>query len=367
MITGIGDQDVEFAFGPLLRDVFLKHWNDDKKHSILSAKFRLYYLLRPFIPIPLRQLLQRSRNKGIENAKDWYFPKDFVQDFTSALKKLTSNDSVIHPWPRPYNFAISLTHDVETSEGQKLVDKLAAMEESLGLRSAWYFIPYKYKIDHGLLKDLRSRGHEIGVHGYNHDGRLFTSKAIFDYRTRYINQSASELNSAGFRAPMVHRNLDWMQQLEFDYDASCFDIDPYQAMPGGVGGMWPFIVGKLVELPYTLPQDHTLLVSLGETTPKIWIEKLQYVRKFSAMAMLITHPDYLDTPQRFGIYQEFCEYLRALSDAWFANPDEISKWWRERYQSAVVNDQGGLANGIKGPASERARVVSFDSLFYSDN
>ena len=354
---------LRFAFDGALENVLAKHFHRDMESATLSAKFKLYYLLRPFIPIPLRQLLQRSRNRSLDIDNDWYIPRDFLTDFQAAIRSVDAATNVIHPWPNGKRFAITLTHDIETADGQNLVSDIAAMEEKLGLRSAWYFIPYKYKLDHGLINDLKARGHEVGIHGYNHDGRLFTSRTIFNYRTSYINRAAKELGSSGFRAPMVHRNLDWMQQLEFDYDASCFDIDPFQAMPGGVGGVWPFIVGRFVELPYTLPQDHTLLITFGETTPRIWIRKLGLLQKLSGMAMMVTHPDYLDIASRLNVYQQFCEHVVQQPNGWQCLPSDVSTWWRRRSDSKVVMDATSGEHSIKGPASGDGRVIELASLF----
>lgn len=85
------------------------------------------------------------------------------------------------------------------------------------------------------LNIIRDAGHEIGIHGYNHDGKLYFSKEIFDYRVKYINEAIEKYGAVGFRSPMVHRNLEWLQQLNIEYDASCFDYDPYQPfLPLGI-------------------------------------------------------------------------------------------------------------------------------------
>ncbi len=348
-----------FAFdgdvGEVLRDYFFR----DAAQAKLSAKFKLYYKLRPFIPIPLRQFLQRERNQGIDAPVDWYLPIQFVEAFRQAV--LNSDvQQVIHPWPDDYQMSAVLTHDVETKMGVALVDRLAAIEEKYGLRSAWNFIPYKYNVDPGLLRDLKDRGHEIGVHGYNHDGRLFESRRTFDRRTGPINQALATYGSTGFRAPMVHRNLNWLQSLNVDYDASCFDIDPFQAMPGGIGSVWPFIAGKFVELPYTLPQDHTLLISLGETTSRIWEDKLAYLRTLAGMAMLVTHPDYLDIPQRLGVYESFLEHLKSQTDCWHVLPVEIAKWWRQR--DSLEIDRTDNISVLVGPMAEKAKLIKLRDL-----
>lgn len=343
------------AVGELLQD----HCDRDALQARLTAKFRMYYRLRPWIPVLLRQVLQRARNRANDVEDRWYIPDDFVEDLHAAIDR-DRDRVVIHPWPHAYQIASVLTHDVETSQGLQAVDRLAAMEERLGLRSAWYFVPHRYKVDTGLLRDLQQRGHEVGVHGFNHDGRLFESKPTFDRRKDAINQAVSHFGATGFRAPMVHRNLEWLQSLDIDYDASCFDIDPFQAMPGGVGGVWPFIAGKFVELPYTLPQDHTLLVTLKQDTADIWIDKLAFLRKLFGMAMLITHPDYLDTPKRLLVYQSYLEHVVEQPDCWHALPHQVASWWRTRDALRIAAD--GEAQQILGHSAEKAKLFRLGDL-----
>lgn len=354
-----GRLSLRFAFSGDASDVIQAHFEKDAIEATLSRKFKLYYRLRQWIPIPVRQMLQRGRNQSIDVQRDWFLPTAFAEDFRSAAAT-QAHAEVIHPWPDGHQMATCLTHDIETITGVGLVDRLAALEESLGFRSSWNFVPHKYRIDKGLLADLRNRGHEIGVHGYNHDGRLFESKRTFSKRSVPINQAMLDFGSNGFRSPMVHRNLNWMQMLEADYDASCFDIDPFQAMPGGIGSVWPFIAGKLVELPYTMPQDHTLIVTLAETTPRIWIEKLAFLRQLSGMALMLTHPDYLDTSASLRIYHDFLIHLTEQDDCWSALPIEIVDWWRQR--DAMRIDVDNPSQPIQGSGSDRARIAALSSF-----
>jgi len=352
-------QLTRFAFGGAAGEVLSEYFDRDCQQAHLSRAFKLYYRLRPLIPAPARRVLQRKRNMGFDLSKSWYFSTTFLEDFRTAVESERERVE-IHPWPDGYETAAALTHDVETKAGLELIDKLAALEEQFGLRSAWNVVPHKYKIDLGLLRDLQDRGHEIGVHGFNHDGRLFESRMMFDRRAIPINRAMKDFGATGFRAPMVHRNLNWLQALDVDYDASCFDVDPFQAMPGGVGGVWPFIVGKLVELPYTLPQDHTLLVSLGDTEPTIWIRKFEHLHSLAGMAMLITHPDYLDTQGRLDVYRRFLEYVAEQSDCWITLPQEIAKWWRTR--DALIVQPCEQGHRIVGSESERARTIQLGAL-----
>ncbi len=351
--------ELRFAFGGGLGEVLDTFARADAANWKLSWKFRIYYRLRRWIPVVLRQYLQKSRNRSLPVGDAWYVHHDFLEQFKVALGAECRGpaQAIVHPWPDGLEHAVVLTHDIESREGLPQVDKLARLEEQYGLRSAWYFVPAKYRIDSGMLDDLRARGHEVGLHGYNHDGQLFSSKRVFEQRARRINELASDWPATGFRAPMMHRELSWMQALDIDYDASCFDIDPFQAMPGGVGGVWPFIAGRFVELPCTLPQDHTLFVTLQQRTIGIWTKKYALLRALRGMAMCLIHPDYLNTPERWDLYRQLLEQFVAAEGAWKCLPREAASWWRMRDASHVA------AAAITGPAAERGRVVDLQSLF----
>ncbi len=304
----------------------------------------------------MRQLLQRYR--PVTPSPNWYLPLEFANALAAVCKQ-AGEDGIptIHPWPDGAKFAFVPTHDVETSEGMRRIERIANLEEDLGFRSSWNIVPHKYPVDRGLLRDLQARGFEIGVHGYNHDGKLFTSRTIFNRRVGPINAALDEFDAVGFRAPMVHRNLEWLQSLDIEYDASYFDIDPYQAMPGGIGSVWPFMAGRFVELPYTLPQDHTLFIALGERDGRIWEEKLEFVAGLGGLALFITHPDYLDSDSRVDAYRRLLETARDMPGMWHALPSQVARWWRDRDQSTLCLDQNGDWH-IEGPAAHSGRAAA---------
>ncbi len=342
---------------PILKQTALEQLSQDARHAELSPKFRAYYFLRPFIPIALRQLLQKNRQVPL--SENWYLPSDFMKRLVSAIERESETVRIIHPWPHGRRFGFVLTHDVETKAGLRNISKLADVEEEFGFRSSWYLIPHKYKIDEGLIDELQSRSFEIGIHGYNHDGRLYLSRRTFERRSVAINKAIEKYHAAGFRSPMVHRNLDWLQSLDVEYDASCFDIDPFQAMPGGVGSIWPFVAGRFVELPYTLPQDHTLFIVLGERNLRIWEHKLEYLIRHSGMALMLTHPDYLDSPQLLDLYRRFLARVQENEDHWHALPRDVAAWWMKREQSSL--ESCPLAGWkINGPARELGAVATVE-------
>src|SRR5205814_10010610 len=150
------------------------------------------------------------------------------------------------------------------------------------------------------------------IHDLKHDGHLFASRRGFKRRAERINGYASKWGASGFRSGFMLRNLDWLHDLNMEYDASTFDTDPFEPQPDGRHTIFPFWVPHpnggsathqqstgnsssrgYVELPYTLPQDSTLFLLLCEKTTDIWRRKLDWIAAHGGMALIDTHPDYM--------------------------------------------------------------------------
>lgn len=329
----------EGQFGP-------GHWD-------LSFARKAYYRLKPVLPRPLTRRLRRLQGSGAAGDSPLGWPVEsryaqFLWDAVGAL--LAASGSAELPflglWPDGHRFAFVLTHDVEAAEGQAYARRLADLETEYGFRSSFNFVAERYPLDHALIDSLRARGFEIGVHGLKHDGRLFSSRAEFMRRAERINRHLKELDAVGFRAPLTHRQPEWMQALDIEYDLSFFDTDPFEPIPGGTMSIWPFEIGRFVELPYTLVQDYTLTAVLGEKTPRLWLEKVDFIEAFSGLALLNSHPDYLREPANWRLYEEFLQAMRRRDGCyWHALPREVARWWRARRQAATPSALPGAVTG----------------------
>ena len=106
----------------------------------------------------------------------------------------------------------------------------------------------------------------------------------------------------------------------------------------GAMSIWPFFLGNFVELPYTMVQDYTLTSILGETTPRIWLDKVEFIRKYRGMVLLNTHPDYLKDKNVLNVYINFLQSMAKSSNYWHALPREVARWWRKRAVSLQNSD-----------------------------
>jgi len=218
---------------------------------------------------------------------------------------------------------------------------LAELEMDLGFRSSFNFVPEgQYELPSSLRSFLLEHGFEVGVHDLHHDGTLYRSKAKFSAGACRINEYLERWRAVGFRSAFMFHNLEWLKELNVLYDASTFDTDPFEPQPDGVNTIFPFWVRRsdgsgYVELPYTLPQDSTLFLVLGERTNEIWKRKLDWLARRGGLALLNVHPDYMAFAERAGrtefpalLYKEFLTHVSAQfgRDAWCALPRDVAQF-----------------------------------------
>jgi len=296
----------------------------------------LYYYLKPYLPWRLRIAARRILAKHRRRNSEQIWP----------INPAAGTTPVGWPgWPEGKKFAFLLTHDVEGAVGVSKCRQLMKLEKDFGFRSSFNFVPEgEYSDPRELREELRAEGFEVGVHDLHHDGKLYWTKEEFASKARQINQYLKDWDAAGFRSGFMLRNLEWLHQLDIQYDASTFDTDPFEPEPDGVGTIFPFLKRLpnspgYVELPYTLVQDSTLFLSLQETSIDIWTKKLDWIAARGGMAMLIVHPDYLNfgpgkcSQREFpaALYQKFLQHVKTqyAGQYWHTLPRTLAEWYAQ--------------------------------------
>jgi glycosyltransferase involved in cell wall biosynthesis/peptidoglycan/xylan/chitin deacetylase (PgdA/CDA1 family) len=296
---------------------------------------RLFYSIKPFLPRFFQIAIRRQIAGYIRRMNNTKWPIDPKAGF---------KPEGWGGWPKGKKFALVLSHDVDTIKGYNNALKLAALEKKLGFQSIFNFVPERYgKISPSLINQLRQDGFEIGLHGLKHDGKLFSTKTIFNRRAPRLNAYLKEWQTDWFTSPSMHRNLYWLTALNIKYAVSTFDTDPFEPQPDGVKTIFPFWVNNpetnkgYLELPYTLPQDSTLFIILKEKTNQIWKTKLDWIAKHGGVALLNTHPDYMSfysnkarLPQYpVDLYTEFLNYIKnRYADQYFhSTPSSVADYF----------------------------------------
>jgi peptidoglycan/xylan/chitin deacetylase (PgdA/CDA1 family) len=214
---------------------------------------------------------------------------------------------------------VVLTHDIDSAEGlENLVSRFLPLEEQAGARSTSYVVPCAWTIDDGLVSAVSQRGHEVGVHGYDHSN--LTPFAADAERRRRLDAAlpfARERGSLGYRAPSLLRTRPLLRDLaaRYQYDSSIPTSGGLFPVPNnGCASARPWMVEGILELPLSMPRDGSLRF-LGYTPDEIaalWIGCADLIARSRGVVVLLTHCErrFSGDGRMLDAYRRFVEYVR---------------------------------------------------------
>ncbi len=259
------------------------------------------------------------------------FPGWPIDLSTDVLDDLRDAPGAAGPAPRPA--PVVVTHDIDSAQGLKnLVEQFLPLEEAVGARSTNFIVPCAWHLDHGLIAEVVSRGHEVGVHGYDHANS--TPFAPAAERTRRLDAArsfAERYGASGYRAPSLLRTRGLLRDLgsRYRYDSSIPTAGGlFPTANNGCATARPFLVEDVIELPVTLPRDGSLRFlgySPGDILD-IWVECAGLVARSRGVIVLLTHCErrFSGHPRMLNAYREFLETIRARPDRFtFSRPGAV--------------------------------------------
>lgn len=327
---------------------------------------RMYYGVRPLLPVAFRRHLQRAYLGDWKKIAFPNWPVDhsvdsIVRRSMQLLLRAQQLESIpfIWFWPDGASCGIAMTHDVETTAGRDFCESLMNINDSFGIVASFQIVPEeRYEVSQAFLDCIRRRGFEVNVQDLNHDGRLYNDRSEFARRAAKINQYGRQFGASGFRSAILYHRQEWYSDLDFSYDMSVPNSARLDPQRGGCCTIMPYFVGKMLELPVTTTQDYSLFNYLRTFSIDLWKQQIDLIRKQNGLISFIVHPDYIIGGRETHAYQELLAHLAGLrtrENVWVAAPGEIDRWWRQRSKMKLVSDGDGWR--IEGAGSERARVA----------
>jgi hypothetical protein len=365
--------DVHLTFDPneiiegLRREKYVAALTSEGKELISEGwKYKTYYFVRGMLPVSVRRILQRAYFSDWKTRPFPAWPVDFTVDNLHAqLLRLLAKASgavrvpFIWYWPDGAPSCLILTHDVETSAGRDFTPQLMDLDSSYDFKASYQVVPEKrYDVPDEYVQSIQDRGLEFNIHDLNHDGRLYLERKEFLRRAKKINHYVRRYGASGFRAGSMYRRIDWYDDFEFSYDMSVPNIAHLEPQRGGCCTVFPFFLGKILEIPLTTGQDYAVFHILNEYSIELWKQQSDLIRQRNGLMSFLTHPDYLIARGARKTYESLLGYLREMIDrekVWMALPGEVANWWRTRSQLQLV--QKGVDWEIQGDGKERARIA----------
>jgi peptidoglycan/xylan/chitin deacetylase (PgdA/CDA1 family) len=266
------------------------------------------------------------------------WPLDLSADFLADLVNGKPSPFIGLPTP------VILSHDLDSPEGlENLVNRFLEIEEEAGARSANYIVPNGWPIRHDLLQEVKQRGHEIGIHGYDHANRTPFADAT---ERRHRLESARELidryNIIGYRAPSLLRTPELLQDLSryYRYDSSVPTSGGLFPVPNnGCASARPFLLEGIAELPLSLPRDGSLRFfgyAPAELTG-IWVQCTERIARSGGVVVMLTHCEnrFSGSACMLDAYRKFLGYIASSKQYEWSTPlrvlqNALGKSWVHR-------------------------------------
>ncbi len=206
----------------------------------------------------------------------------------------------------------------------------------------------------GVIEKYQEQNIEFAVHGLYHiDHSVLTfNQQIADFTKARQTFGERGINSSGFRSPYLRfheKTIKAISETGFLYDSSSslnWDVlngseteaytnvlKFYRSEAAEHYPSLPRIVDGIVEIPYSLPDDESLVERLSfpnmEEMIKPWLKILEITYQKEELFTLGLHPE--------RIYQceipleEVLKKAKKLTPkVWIARLDEIAQWWNQR-------------------------------------
>jgi peptidoglycan/xylan/chitin deacetylase (PgdA/CDA1 family) len=328
----IDDETLRFAFDPFA--THLMNLNEEFQKSRMDGLRRLALATYCQMPPPLRNTLRwaarRYNTSHVQSVRDLELIGASSNVIVHLFEQHLQENGLLDKHHKPPLAVV--THDIDTefcqSEGREIV---SSVENAERVNATWFFVPrsFQYSLDTGAVRNLAEEGHEIGMHGFAHDGRLALNnptKLATQLRKGRIILESTGAKVQSFRSPWILRSMQLpitLASVGFKIDSSYPDVDMF-SMAGrrkGLSYNRPFrpmfaknesLIERLPiwEVPITSPQDVHLMEDLRVTDEQllhIWRYKADFCRDFGGVFVLHTHPTHL-----VKYIQQYTEFLRIL-------------------------------------------------------
>jgi peptidoglycan/xylan/chitin deacetylase (PgdA/CDA1 family) len=224
---------------------------------------------------------------------------------------------------------------------------------------ATFFVPGHTALAYpDLVRSIAADGHEIGHHGFVHEGlSRLDAKRERDHLRRGLEalDTVAGVRPLGYRAPSVDvsvNTVDILLEHGFLYDASFSgsDFEPYYLRSGDrfpTDG--PYVFGESVEL-VGLPFSWGLSdfqyfefvpgITVRQDTPsavyEIWHGELEWAHANApgGVYVLTMHPQAIGRGSRLAMVERLIDATRGLEDAVFERLGEYAARWRDEHPLA---------------------------------
>lgn len=251
--------------------------------------------------------------------------------------------------------------------GEVGVPRLLDLFDKYQLKTTWFIPGHSLETFPEQMKDVYTRGHEIGAHGYSHENPIaMTPQQEEDVLLRSIKliKDLTGKKPHGYVAPWwefsnVTNKLLYKHGIKYDHSLMHNDFSPYYVREGdrwtkidytkkAEDWMKPLIRGKetgLIEIPANWYLDDLPPMMFIKKSPnshgfvnprdieQMWLDQFDWIYEnmdYAVFTMTI-HPDVSGRPQVLKMHERIIEYINKHENIRWATFNEIADDFAKRF------------------------------------
>jgi peptidoglycan-N-acetylglucosamine deacetylase len=218
------------------------------------------------------------------------------------------------------------------------IPRLLRVLDRQGIRATFFIPGFTAERAPGICRAIRDAGHEIGHHGYLHEG---ARGASVDEEERRLLRGLAALDEVLGVRPTGYRAPNWELSYEtpallakhgFRYDSGLMDADhPYLLATSEAPG-----APSIVELPghwslddwepynYLPGLTGSGVISSPDDVVARWTLELDALVEDGGLFMLTNHPFVSGRASRAAALERLIAHAKAIDGLWIATADEIA-------------------------------------------
>lgn len=192
------------------------------------------------------------------------------------------------------------------------------------------------------VKDIISKGHEVGHHGYLHEwvdpDKPDVEKEVFLKGLESLEKVTGN-KPVGYRSPAWETSehmKDILIDYNFLYSSNMMDsINPYRVKRNGMET-------NLIEIPVHWMLDDAPFFLFNITGPsrpihqakhvmEIWKEEFHAIYKRGGLFNLVCHPQIIGRPSRIDMLDNFINYMKSYPNVEFSTARDVAIHIRNEY------------------------------------
>ena len=295
--------------------------------TVMNPNVALIYRLLTGLPIKYNRAPPQIRSALLRQSSGFGIPKNFIKIDETRLALTDCFAQLGMKLRARKSPDLIITHDIDTRKGLERAEAMKSVEDDLGVESSWFIPSEEFPLNGIVIRDL-AEGSQIGSHDTKHDGTLVhmrdktrLARRLAKSRTQLEEKTGRPIKL--FRAPLMQFSREIVNALEIAGYEEDFSLPSWESSnPVVMGGFGiqtsvPFHIGKMVEHPLSLPQDHQLLMIFGLSTQaavKYWTQQASRIFSLGGDVVLLVHPDYAFS-QELGDYKQLISSLKEMKSS----------------------------------------------------